>query len=215
MADYYTLITNTGKQKLATAVATNIPLNLSEIAIGDGGGTVYNPGETATALLREVYRAEINNIYADPENADRIIVEALMPAGVGGWYIREAGIFDTAGDLICVAKFPETYKPLLAEGSGKDLYIKIVMIVGNATLVNLTVEAETVLASRQYVVDMVAVHEAKNNPHPIYLTEPEGNGLYDPLGIALSTINAHESDPNPHPQYTPTSSLKLYFYGQI
>lgn len=168
---YYTILTNVGKNKLATAIATETPLDFTEIATGDGGGAGYNPAEEQTELVNELYRAEINNIYTDPNNADRVVIEAMIPSGVGGWHIREAGIFDIDGDMIAIAKFPETYKPLLAEGSGKDLYVKIVLVVGNASAVNLSVEAEAVLATRQYVLDMDALHEAKLNPHPQYLTQ--------------------------------------------
>ena len=174
MADYYTLITNTGKVKLATALATNTPIDLQDIAVGDGGGTVYNPTEAQTALANERYRAAINNIYNDPLNADRVIVEAVIGAEIGGWYIREAGIFDNTGALIAIAKFPETYKPILASGSGKDLYIKIILVVGNAATVNLSVDPQAVLATRQYVQDIHALHHSEANPHPQYVKRKSG-----------------------------------------
>jgi hypothetical protein len=157
MADYYTILTDIGLAKLANAVPSGLPLSFAEVAVGDGNGTVYNPAQGQTALAREVYRMPINQIYVDPNNSAWLVVEAVIPASVGGWYVREVGIYDDDGDLIAISKFPETYKPALASGAGKDLYLRLILEHSNVGNVTLQIDPAIVLATRKYVDDHAAI----------------------------------------------------------
>lgn len=149
--EFFTILTKVGQAKIAAAVANSDTIKLHSLAVGDGGGSVYVPDETQTALRHELWRGELNELRVDVANPNWITVTAVLPADVGGWYVREGALFDTDGDLIAIAKLPVTYKPLLEMGSSKQLYIQIIMEVTNASAVTLLVDGSVVLATREYV----------------------------------------------------------------
>ena len=154
--NFYTIITKTGLAKIANAQLTSEKLDLATIVIGDSAGAYYNPKYDATALVNEVWRGGISSISPDEENPNWIIVEAVVPATVGGFTVREIGLLDTSGDMIAIGKYPQTYKPVLADGSSKDLYIRMIIEVANTSVVTLKVDPTIVIASRKYVDDKVA-----------------------------------------------------------
>ncbi|WP_052958396.1 tail fiber protein [Obesumbacterium proteus] len=149
--EFFTILTKVGQAKIAAAVANSDTIKLHSLAVGDGGGSVYVPDDTQTALRHELWRGELNELRVDVANPNWITVTAVLPADVGGWYVREGALFDTDGDLIAIAKLPVTYKPLLEMGSSKQLYIQIIMEVTNASVVTLLVDGSVVLATREYV----------------------------------------------------------------
>jgi len=165
MADFYTILSSIGKSKLANAQVTGTTVNLTELAVGDGNGSYYEPSEDQTALKNEVWRGSINQIYVDSQNSNWVVIEAVIPTDVGGFYIREVGVFDDAGDMIAVGKYPETYKPALASGSGKDLYIRMILELSNVSDVTLKIDPAIVLASRGYVDESVNNHNWDPNAH--------------------------------------------------
>lgn len=116
---FYTLLTDIGAAKLASAAALGVPLKITHMAVGDGGGTLPTPDAKQTALVNEKRRAALNMLYIDPQNSSQIIAEQVIPENEGGWWIREVGLFDESGALIAVGNCPESYKPQLAEGSGR------------------------------------------------------------------------------------------------
>ncbi len=149
---YFTLLTKVGQARMANAIALNTPMSLTQMAVGDGLGNPTTPNENQTALLREKYRASINQLTIDSANPNYVIAELVIPTTVGGWAVNEVGVFDNSGNLIAIANFPATYKPQLAEGSGRDLIIRIYIQVSNAALVNLVVDPAVVLASQAWVI---------------------------------------------------------------
>lgn len=159
--EFFTILTATGRNKLAAATATATPLALTQMAVGDGdpatpGGVYYSPTEAQTTLKHEVWRGAINHLAVDANNPNWIVAELVIPDDVGGFYIREVGLFDSAGAMIAVGKFPESYKPTLAAGSNKQLYVRMILEVANTTAVTLLVDPSVVLATRQYCDDKVA-----------------------------------------------------------
>jgi|GEM_PF-900974 len=164
-AEYYTLVTDVGNAKLTNALALGTAVTLTHFAVGDGAGTAYNPTEDQTALKNEVYRASINAIKTDTDNPTWLTVEAVIPSTEGGWTVREAGIFDADGDLIAIAKYPESVKPALESGIGKDLYCRLILQHGNVEAVTLKVDPAIVLATREFVQDEVATHDADPDAH--------------------------------------------------
>jgi len=168
--DYYTLITSTGKAKLAAAIAAGVAVNITQMAVGDG---MAAPSEIQTTLVAEKYRQAINGIRVLPDNPAWVEIEGVIPQTVGGWYVREVGIFDDAGALIAVARYPESFKPQLDSGTGKDLYIRLILEVGNTSSVNLLIDPAIVLATRKYVDDTMADHE-NSHDHPYATTELPG-----------------------------------------
>ncbi|MBN3265425.1 phage tail protein, partial [Pectobacterium brasiliense] len=110
-ATYFALLTNIGAAKLANATALGSRLNITQMAVGDGGGVLPTPNPAQTALINEQRRAALNTLSVDPKNPSQIIAEQVIPENEGGWWVREVGLFDDDGNLIAVANCPETYKP--------------------------------------------------------------------------------------------------------
>ena len=151
MATYYTLLTKIGQARIANAVALNQKVNLTYMAVGDGNGNPTTPNENQTALVREKYRATINQLTVDPDNPNYLVAEMIVPTNVGGWSIYEVGVFDDQNQLIAVANFPATYKPELVEGSGRDLIVRIIIQVSNTSVVTLKIDPAITLASQAWV----------------------------------------------------------------
>ncbi|MCE4068419.1 MULTISPECIES: phage tail protein [Pseudomonas] len=148
---YYALLTTIGAGKLANATALGTSLKITQLAVGDGGGNVPTPDASRTNLVNEVRRAPLNRLSVDPANSSQIIAEQVIPEDVGGWWIREMGLYDEVGALIAYANCAPSYKPQLAEGSGRTQTVRIVLIVSNAASVELKIDPSVVLATREYV----------------------------------------------------------------
>ncbi len=146
---YYTILTTVGQAKLANSYALGTKLNLTTFKVGDGGGAYYNPTADQTALKNQVWTGNISSIYVDADNPNWIVIEVVIPSSDGGFMIREAGVFDDAGNMIAIGKYPETYKPVLADGSAKDLYIKMILEVSNTASITLKIDPSVVLATKK------------------------------------------------------------------
>jgi phage-related tail fiber protein len=164
-AKFFAILTNQGAAALANATALGTRVDLTHIAVGDGGGVLPTPDAAQTALKGEKRRAAINLLTIDPGNDSQIIAEQIIPENEGGWWIREIGLFSTDGTLIAVANCPETYKPQLQEGSGRTQTIRMVLIVSSTEAVTLKIDPAVVLATRQYVDEQIGQH-AKSRNHP-------------------------------------------------
>ncbi|HAW0963018.1 TPA: phage tail protein [Escherichia coli] len=176
---FYTLLTDIGAAKLASAAALGVPLKITHMAVGDGGGTLPTPDAKQTALVNEKRRAALNMLYIDPQNSSQIIAEQVIPENEGGWWIREVGLFDESGALIAVGNCPESYKPQLAEGSGRTQTVRMVLITSSTDNITLKIDPAVVLATRKYVDDkalelkvyvddQLAKHLAAPDPHSQY-----------------------------------------------
>ncbi|WP_431092721.1 phage tail protein [Pseudomonas brassicacearum] len=162
MADYYTLLTDAGIAYETACKAAGTPIKLSQISVGDGGGAEYNPAATATALKREVWRGPLNALFQDENNPSWLLAEVTIPSDVGGWYVREAGIWTDTGILYAIVKYPESFKPVLAtSGSGKEFYIRSIFETSNAELVTLLIDDTVVKATRAWVIGYLADELAK------------------------------------------------------
>ncbi|ECE8504696.1 phage tail protein [Salmonella enterica] len=199
---YYAVLTNVGAAKLANATALGAQVEITQMAVGDGNGALPAPNPAQTALVHELRRAPLNSLSIDPNNANQIIAEQVIPEDVGGWWIREIGLFDKDGDMIAVANCAETYKPQLQEGSGRVQVVRMILIVSSTAAVTLKIDPSVVLATRQYVDDQIiqvkayvdqqlAAHVAAADPHTQYLLESDFD-KYFPVGFPL-----------PWPQATP------------
>lgn len=149
--NFYTILTTAGLAAFANAQVSQENVDFAKIAVGDSKGTYYNPVATATGLVNEVWSGPINSISLDEKNPNWIIVEAVIPATVGGFTVREIGVYNTAGILLAIGKVPETYKPAAEQGSLKDLYLRMILEVSNASAVTLKVDPAVIFASRKYV----------------------------------------------------------------
>ncbi|HAW7858566.1 TPA: phage tail protein [Escherichia coli] len=159
-AKFFALLTNQGAAKLSNMAALGEKLEITSLAVGDGGGISPTPNQAQTKLVNEVRRAQLNSLSVDEKNNSQIIAEQIIPESVGGWWIREIGLFDADGILIAVANCPETYKATTEEGSGRTQVIRMMLTVSSTDAVTLKVDPSIVLATRQYVDN--AVIEVKN-----------------------------------------------------
>lgn len=163
---FKTVITTAGAAKLAAATAQGgRKVNITTMAVGDGGGQLPVPDAGQTKLVNEVWRHALNKISQDNRHSNYIIAELVIPPEVGGFWMRELGLYDDTGALIAVANMAESYKPALAEGSGRSQTCRMVIIVSSVASVDLTIDTATVMATQDYVDDKIAEHE-QSRRHP-------------------------------------------------
>lgn len=144
--EFKTIVTRIGLAKIAEASVTNQKLELKTMAFGDGGGEYPEIDENMSALVNEVYRGDIENIEVITEN--KIKLSRIIPADVGGFYIREIGIFDPEDNLIAVGMFPQTYKPTIEEGSVKDIVANMIVNVENSNVIEVVIDPNVVTATK-------------------------------------------------------------------
>ncbi|TLC33749.1 phage tail protein [Salmonella enterica subsp. enterica serovar Vancouver] len=163
---FKTVITTTGAAKLAAATMPGgKKINLNVMAVGDGGGKLPVPDAGQTQLVNEVWRHTLNKISQDNRYSNYIVAELVIPPEVGGFWMRELGLYDDEGTLISVANMAESYKPELAEGSGRAQTCRMVIIVSSVESVELSIDSTMVMATQDYVDDRLAEHE-KSRRHP-------------------------------------------------
>lgn len=230
---YYALLTNLGAAKLANAAALGTKLQITQMAVGDGGGTLPTPNATQTKLIGEQRRAALNSLSIDTSNSSQIIAEQVIPETEGGFWIREIGLFDADGVLIAVANCAETYKPQLQEGSGRTQTVRMILIVSSTDAVTLKIDPSIVLATRQYVDnavievkayadDLMAKHIAAADPHTQYAPKASPTLTGTPkaptpavtksdtqiatTAFTQAVMKAHTDAADPHGQYAPKQS---------
>ncbi|EMP6777411.1 phage tail protein, partial [Proteus mirabilis] len=156
-AKFFALLTVIGANKLAKATALGTTLKITQMAVGDGGGTLPMPSAEQTKLVNEKRRAGINTLFIDSKNANQIVAEQVIPENEGGYWIREIGLFDDEGSLIAVGNCPETYKPQLQEGSGRTQTIRMILTVSHTESVELKVDPSVILATRESVDNAIEI----------------------------------------------------------
>jgi len=177
----YSLPTAVGTAKMTYGQANNLPVQISHMAIGDGNGAIVSPGAGALALVHEVYRAQLNQLYQHETNPNWLVAELVIPAEVGGWTIRELGLYDTAGDLIYVGNHAEQYKPVQSQGSDETKTIRMVILTSSTSAVTLKTDPTVVMASIDYVDRSIAKLDHKQSVR--YTTTA-------PIGLAGLAVQA-------------------------
>lgn len=148
-AQYFTVLTDYGTQAFAKAIATNQPIQFSSFAVGDGNGQAVTPTADRTALVKETHRGNVSAVSLDPRNNKQIIIELTIPEDVGGFYIREMGVFDSTNKLVAYANAPESFKPTLESGSGKVQVLRMILKVSNSQAVTLSIDNSVIFVTRQ------------------------------------------------------------------
>ncbi|EAB5058666.1 phage tail protein [Salmonella enterica] len=188
---FKTIITDYGKQRLIAAMSPGgTKLTLTQMAVGDGGGNPTNPDTTSTALVNEVWRAAVNSVTVDKTHSNIIIVELLIPAEVGGFWIREAGIYDEFNKLVAVCSLPASEKPLLEQGSGRAQTVRMTLIVSDTSIVNITIDSTTIMATNEYVDNSLEEHEKSRNHPDATLTDKGFTKLYSGVTSIDETMAA-------------------------
>lgn len=196
MSTYYSLPTAAGKAELAGALAAQQTVPFTHIAVGDGGGAPVNP-EGRTQLVRQVDVVKITSIRKHPANANWIVLEAAIPESKGGYTIRELALLGgrTPGTVLAIGNHPSIEKPAPDSGAASGMVLRMIVAFEHSTAaINMTIDPQA-YATLQTVLDQLAEHEAKLDPHPQYMTAPEAGEM---LGQSLA---AHLAEADPHPQY--------------
>lgn len=165
MSTFKSVVTTLGQSRIAAAIASGTDINITQLAVGDGNGKATTPVATQTKLVKEVYRTPLNSLKLDPTHGNWVIAEAVLSASVGGFWMREMGLFSSDGALIAVCNMADTYKPTLAEGSGRTQTLRMVIAVSNTEAISLLIDDSVIMATEQYVNDLLAAHEKSRN-HP-------------------------------------------------
>ncbi|MEL5324734.1 phage tail protein [Serratia ureilytica] len=173
MSKYKAIVTTAGAAKIAAASAGGTQLKIVSMAVGDGNGTLPTPNPAQTKLVNEKYRAALNGLTIDKALKNHILAEMIIPANVGGFWLREMGLYDEAGTLIAVSNMAESYKPKLEEGSGRTQTLRMILIVSSTEAIQVIAGGDTVLATKDYVTDAITAHEKTRN-HPDASTTAKG-----------------------------------------
>lgn len=160
-SQFFAILTAVGEAKQANAAALGTSWTFAQMGVGDANGTDPIPSRTQTKLINERRRAPLNQVKIDPTNASVIIAEQIIPESVGGWWVRELALYDADGDMVAVANCAPTFKPLLAQGSGRTQVIRINLIVSSSANIELKIDPSVVLATREYVDNSVIEALAK------------------------------------------------------
>ncbi|HGM5087702.1 MULTISPECIES: phage tail protein [Serratia] len=164
-AKYRALLTEQGKTLLANAAATGQKLEITHMAVGDGGGSPTQPDESQTKLVNEKRRAALNSLQIDTGNSNQVIAEQVIPEDVGGWWIRELGLYDKNGVLVAIANTPDTYKPQLTEGAGRTQVVRMVLLVKGDANATIVADKTALLVSRDMLNAAIDEH-ARSRNHP-------------------------------------------------
>ncbi|WP_409026023.1 phage tail protein [Gallibacterium anatis] len=159
---YYSVLTNYGTQVIAGAIASKQPLQITQMAVGDGNGRATTPNSRNTGLVREVHRADISAISVDPRNDKQIIFELTIPENVGGFWIREMGIFDNQNRLVAYANCPDSFKPQLESGSGKVQVVRMILLVSSSDAITLKVDDSVIFVTRGQLTPKKITATTKN-----------------------------------------------------
>lgn len=188
---FKTIITDYGKQRLIAAMSpSGTKLTLTQMAVGDGGGNPTNPDTTSAALVNEVWRAAVNSVSVDKTHSNIIIVELLIPAEVGGFWIREAGIYDEFNKLVAICSLPASEKPLLEQGSGRAQTVRMTLVISDMSTINITIDSTTIIATNDYVDNSLKEHEKSRNHPDATLTDKGFVKLYSGVTSMDETMAA-------------------------
>lgn len=187
-SQYMAMLTAVGEAKLANATALGVNLNITQLGVGDANGVEPMPSRTQTALINERRRAPLNQLSIDPNNSAIIIAEQVIPEDIGGWWIREIGLYDEAGDLVAVSNCPPTFKPELAQGSGRTQVVRLNILVSSTQNIQLKIDPSVVLATRAYADTLIVSHLAAADPHTQYQLRGPVVTLSATVGITAAQL---------------------------
>lgn len=162
---FKSVVTTAGQARIAAAMANGTQVDIKQMAVGDGNGQPTTPVASQTALVHEVYRQAVNSTRVDKTRSNWMVVETIIPASSGGFWMRELGLIAGDGTLLAVCNMAETYKPTLEEGSGRTQTLRMVIAVSDSEAIALTLDDSLIFATEEYVNLQIAGHEKTRN-HP-------------------------------------------------
>ncbi|MGR3992423.1 phage tail protein [Pseudomonas sp. 1121_17] len=184
-SQFYAILTNVGAAKQANADALGIAWKITQLGVGDANGNDPTPNATQVSLINEWRRAPLNQLKVDDKNSAVIVAEQVIPAEVGGHWIREIALYDADGDMVAVANCAPTYKPLLSQGSGRTQVVRMNLVVSSASNVQLKIDPSVVLATREWVTEELARQDFKHSVVAATTANIVLGGLQTVDGVAL------------------------------
>ncbi|MEN5143551.1 phage tail protein [Pseudomonas juntendi] len=185
-SQFYAILTNVGAAKQANADALGVPWTITQMGVGDANGLDPTPNASQISLINEWRRAPLNQLKVDDKDSSIIIAEQVIPAEVGGRWIREIALYDADGDLVALANCPPTYKPLLSQGSGRTQVVRMNLVVSSSSNVQLKIDPSVVLATREWVEGKLAEQDTKPSVLVATTANIALNGLQAIDGVALT-----------------------------
>ena len=161
-SQYFAILTDYGTRAIAHALSQGQPLQLTQFAVGDGNGQAVTPTARATALVHQTHIAPVSAVSLDPRNNKQVIVELTIPENVGGFYIREMGVFDSQNKLIAHANCPESFKPTESSGSGKVQVLRMILKVESSSAVTLSIDNSVIFVTRQQMAPKTITATTQN-----------------------------------------------------
>ena len=161
-SQYFAILTDYGTRAIAHALSQGQPLQLTQFAVGDGNGQAVTPTASATALAHQTHIAPVSAVSIDPRNNKQVIVELTIPENVGGFYIREMGVFDAQNKLIAYANCPESFKPTESSGSGKVQVLRMILKVESSSAVTLSIDNSVIFVTRQQITPKTITATTQN-----------------------------------------------------
>lgn len=161
-SQYFAILTDYGTRAIAHALSQGQPLQLTQFAVGDGNGQAVTPTASATALVHQTHIAPVSAVSLDARNNKQVIVELTIPENVGGFYIREMGVFDSENKLIAYANCPESFKPTESSGSGKVQVLRMILKVESSSAVTLSIDNSVIFVTRQQMTPKTITATTQN-----------------------------------------------------
>ena len=161
-SQYFAILTDYGTRAFAQALSQGQPLQLTQFAVGDGNGQAVTPTASATALVHQTHIAPVSAVSLDPRNNKQVIVELTIPENIGGFYIREMGVFDAQNKLIAYANCPESFKPAENSGSGKVQVLRMILKVESSSAVTLSIDHSVIFVTRQQMAPKTITATTQN-----------------------------------------------------
>lgn len=161
-SQYFAILTDYGTRAIAHALSQGQPLQLTQFAVGDGNGKAVTPTASATALVHQTHIAPVSAVSLDPRNNKQVIVELTIPENIGGFYIREMGVFDAQNKLIAYANCPESFKPAENSGSGKVQVLRMILKVESSSAVTLSIDNSVIFVTRQQMAPKIITATTQN-----------------------------------------------------
>ena len=192
-AKYYTVVTDIGRAQFANLQVLQQPMKLLYMAVGDGNGSEVLPKGSETQLVHEVYRGQINRLEKDPDDPTQLIADLVITADIGGFSIRECGLFDADGNLIYYGSLPTVIKPILPDGTGMDYVLTMRALITNEVKVELKIDPGLVIATREYVDNELADHDADEDAHEAAFGQHNSDA-----DAHAAAINKHNTDATAH-----------------
>lgn len=161
-SQYFAILTDYGTRAIAHALSQGQPLQITQFAVGDGNGQAVTPTASATALVHQTHIAPVSAVSLDPRNNKQVIVELTIPENIGGFYIREMGVFDSQNKLIAYANCPESFKPTESSGSGKVQVLRMILKVESSSAVTLSIDHSVIFITRQQMAPKTITATTQN-----------------------------------------------------